>query len=169
MALKGDRNELETTTDFFMNSTATRGGVASVSTAGSGAALDQAAALVEYGATPSGVTPVGILLNDMVDIDQTRQHINFHKNEVQKGGKVTLLRKGWITTNMVDPGDTIAKGDSAYVGPSGLLSNKQGTGTPHQNNRGQFIGTFDSTTDEDGYAKVSVNLPTQPGHIYFSE
>ena len=67
MALKGDRHEFETTIDFFCNDEAAeRGGIASFSTAGSGAALDQSAALVTYSATQSGVKPVGVLLNDMV-------------------------------------------------------------------------------------------------------
>ena len=132
MALKGDRYELETTVDFFWTSgtTAERGGCATLNTAGSGAALDQSAALVQYGAAQSGASPMGVLLNDVVNIDQTRQHINFHKNEVQTDGKVTLLKKGWIVTNMFDPGvltgvNKIAKGDTAFVGPSGLISNKQ--------------------------------------------
>lgn len=158
MALKGDRYELETTIDFFMNEVATRGGVATLSTAGSGAAQDQSAALVSYAATQSGAAPIGILLNDMVNIDQTRQHINFHKNEVQKGGKVTLLKRGYIVTNMIDPGDTIAAGDTAFVGPSGLLSNKQ-TGPTGPSAAGNAVGQFDSIKDEDGYAKVSVNIP----------
>ncbi len=163
MALKGDRHEFETTIDFFCDDESSeRGGIASFSTAGSGAALDQSAALVTYSATQSGVKPVGVLLNDMVSIDQTRQHINFHKNEVQKGGKVTLLRKGWITTNMIDPGDTPAAGSRAYVGPSGLISTKNsvpanGYASAHQ--RGMSIGEFGSLKDEDGYAKIYVNLP----------
>lgn len=93
MALKSDRSVLDTDISFFMNEAATRGGVASVSTGGSGAAMDQGEALVTYAALPSGAVPVGLLLNDMVNIDLTRQHLNQHKDEVQKGGKVTLLRK----------------------------------------------------------------------------
>tara|TARA_Y100001949_G_scaffold102493_1_gene86466 strand:+ start:140 stop:622 length:483 start_codon:yes stop_codon:yes gene_type:complete len=153
MALKGDRYELETDVSHFMSdTTAERGGIASLSTAGSGASLDQSAALVTYAAAATGVVPVGILLNDMVNIDQTRQHINFHKNEVQTGGKVTLLRKGWVVTNRIDPGDTIAGGDPAYVGPSGFISNDNALG-------GRIIGNWASLADEDGYAKVNVNLP----------
>ena len=167
MALKGDRHEFETTIDFFCNDeTAERGGIASFSTAGSGAALDQSAALVTYSPTQSGIKPVGILLNDMVNIDQTRQHINFHKNEVQRGGKVTLLRKGWITTNMIDPGDVDsdapAAGSRAFVGPSGLISTKNAVpanGYQAASQRGMAIGEFGSLKDEDGYAKVYVNLP----------
>jgi len=161
MALKGDRYEFETTTDFFLNEVAARGGVVTLSTAGSGSALDQSAALVTYAAAQSGVTPIGLLLNDMVNIDQTRQHINFHKDEMQKGGKVTLLRKGWVVTNLIDPGVTIAKGDVAYVGPSGYLTNTNKAPLYNRQNRtaGMVVGQFDSLKDEDGYAKVSINLP----------
>ena len=51
MALKGDRVELETTVHYFMDEVATRGGVATLSTAASGAALDNSAHLVTYQAT----------------------------------------------------------------------------------------------------------------------
>ena len=40
MALKTDRSTLQTDISFFMNEAATRGGVASLSTAGSGASMD---------------------------------------------------------------------------------------------------------------------------------
>ena len=100
MALKSDRNELQTDISFFMNETATRGGIVTLSAGGSGAALDQGAALVTYTAASCGV-PMGVLLNDMVSLDLTRQHINFHKDEVQKGGKVTILRKGWVVTSNI--------------------------------------------------------------------
>ena len=100
MALKADRHELQTDISFFMDEVASRGGIACLSTGGSGAALDQSAALVTYSAAAaSGTIPVGLLLNEMVNIDLTRQHINFHKDEVQKGGKVLLLRRGTVVTN----------------------------------------------------------------------
>lgn len=152
MALKGDRYEFETTISFFMDEVAERGGVTTLSTAGSGAALDQAEALVTYAADPTGASPIGLLLNDMVDKDLTRTHLNFHVNEMQRGGKVTLLKKGWVVTDMIDPGVVPAGGEPAYVGPSGLLSNDNALG-------GALIGAFDSSQDEDGYARVSVNIP----------
>lgn len=155
MALKGFRYEGETDLGWFMNETATRGGIACISTGGSGVAMDQDKALVTYSASMSGQVPVGILLNDMVDKDLTRTHINFQKNEVQKGGKVTLLKKGTIVTDMIDPGTTPAAGDLAYVGPSGYIRSDYMEGAYR-------IGQFDSIEDEDGYAKVSVNLPGQP-------
>ena len=70
-----------------MNEVAERGGVVSLSTAGSGASLDNGNAVVTYAADPSGKVPLGLLINDMVNIDLTRQHLNQHKDEVQKGGK----------------------------------------------------------------------------------
>ena len=148
MALKPDRIELLTDVSFFMNSTAERGGVACVVTGGSGVAMDDAAAVVSYAATVSGSKPVGVLLNDVVNIDLTRQHINWHRDEVQLGGKVTLLRQGQVTTNRLS--GTITAGADAYVGVSGLISSS-GTNAVK-------IGQFLSAVDADGFAKVSVNI-----------
>lgn len=149
MALKPDRVELLTDISFFMTTTATRGGVVSASTAGSGVSMDDANAVVAYAANASGAKPIGILLNDVVDLDLTRQHINWHKDEVQKGGKVTVLRAGQVTTNLVAGSPTA--GADAYVANSGYISTAQATGAVK-------IGQFLSATDADGYAKVSVNL-----------
>ena len=156
MALKADRHELATDISFFMDETASRGGVATISTGGSGAALDQSGAKVSYTADASGAVPAGLLLNDMVNLDLTRQHINWHKDETQKGGKVTLLTKGWVVTNMIYPGQTPAIGGLAYVAHSGYIGASNVDDTPGQ---GNVIGRFMSTKDEDGYCKVEVNLP----------
>lgn len=152
MALKPDRIELLTDVSFFMNTVAERGGVVSVVTAttGVGVSMDDANAVVEYAAGVSGSKPVGVLLNDVVDYDLTRQHINWYRDEMQKGGKVTLLRNGQVTTNMLVAGVTPAAGDNAYVGVSGLI----GTDDTDSVKIGQFL----SGKDTDGYAKVSVNL-----------
>ena len=76
MALKKDRYELDTDISFFMNETAERGVVVSVSTAGSGAAMDSSVAVATVAAEASGAYPLGVLLNDVVNLDLTRQHIN---------------------------------------------------------------------------------------------
>ena len=150
MALKSDRIELLTDVSFFMNTTATRGGVVSVNvaTSGVGVSMDDANAVVAYATVASGSLPVGILLNDVVNIDLTKQHINWHKDEVQVGGKVTLLRNGQVTTNFL--AGTPAAGAKAYVGASGNISTSSTNAVE--------IGQFLSATDADGYAKVSVNL-----------
>lgn len=150
MALKSDRIELLTDISFFMATTAERGGVVSAVTSGSGVSMDDANAVVAYAAAASGAKPVGVLLNDVVDLDLTRQHINWHKDEVQVGGKVTVLRQGQVTTNLLVSGITPGVGDPAYVGNSGLI------GTSSTN--AVQIGSFLSGKDADGYAKVSVNI-----------
>jgi hypothetical protein len=152
MALKPDRIELLTDVSFFMASTAERGGVVSVVTAtsGVGVSMDDGNAVVAYAAVASGAKPVGILLNDVVNLDLTRQHINWHKDETQVGGKVTLLRVGQVTTNQLVAGTTPSAGADAYVGVSGLI----GTSSTNAVKIGQFL----SAKDTDGYAKVSVNL-----------
>ena len=94
MALKPDRIELLTNVSFFMNTTAERGGVVSAVTSGSGVSMDDALAVVGYAAAASGAQPVGLLLNDVVNLDLTRQHINWHRDEVQVGGKVVVRQYG---------------------------------------------------------------------------
>ena len=157
MALKTDRSTLQTDISFFMNEAATRGGIATISTGGSGASLDNGNAVVTYAAAPSGKVAVGILLNDMVNIDLTRQHLNQHKDEVQKGGKVTLLTKGWVVTNSLEGTDPNA-GDLAYISHSGNLSADAGLAGSAATNE-MIVGRFLSDVDEDGYAKVFIDLP----------
>jgi hypothetical protein len=157
MALKGDRYEAITLIDFFMDNTAERGGVVCLETAGSGAALDQAEAQVDYLANPSGYAPVGVLLNDVVDIDLTRQQYNAHKDEMQKEGKVCVLVEGWVVTNFIDPAVTPTRGQKAYVGQSGYFTNT--TVLDDGGESGMALGRFLSTKDEDGYCKVYVKMP----------
>ena len=157
MALKPQRHEFKTDTSFFMNEVAERGGVVTISTVGSGEAYDQSQALVTYAVEPSGSYAVGVLLNDMVYIDQTRQHINWHKDEVIIGGKVTVMDQGMVVTNHIDPASTPAANDSAYVTMSGYLTSK-----PRNANNPEaspLVGRFLSAKDTDGYAKVLINCP----------
>ncbi len=158
MALKGDRFEFKTDISFFNDgNTATRGGVASLVTAGSGAAMDQSAATVGYSTNSSGVRPIGVLLNDVVNLDLTRQHINWHKNEVQVGMKVTLLQQGWCVTNNIV--GTPAVGDVARLGSSGALYPYTILNDITANKAlNPYVGKFLSTKDEDGYAKFQPEL-----------
>ena len=157
MALKADRNELDVDISFFMNEAATRGGVACQGTAGSGASMDNGNAVVTYSASPSGKVPVGLLLNDMVDIDLTRQHLNQHKDEVQKGGKVTLLQKGFVVTNSLE-GTAPNGGDLAYLGHSGNIAASDVIADDSQANA-LVVGRFLSDVDQSGYSKVYIELP----------
>jgi hypothetical protein len=150
MALKPDRIEAYTDISFFMNEVGERGGVVVHSTAGVGVSMDDGDAVVEYAASPSGKSPAGLLLNDVVDLDLTRQHINWHKDEVQVGSKVTLLRQGQVTTNVVVTGLDISAGDVAYFGAEGVL-------TTDSTNSVQ-VGRFLSDYDADNYVKVDINI-----------
>lgn len=152
MALRPDRIHIDSRIDHFMTQTADRGGIVAVKTAGSGVAMDQSQQEVYYATDPSGVEPVGLLTCDVVDLDLTRQHINFHKEEVQKGGKVTVWTKCQVTTDYLASGITVSAGDPAYLAAEGRISNDDALG-------GVRVGSFDSTKDEDGFAKVSINLP----------
>ena len=155
MALKADRYEESTDISFFYNEgTATRGGAVVLDAAlASGAAMDQGGNKVKYGT--AGV-PVGILLNDVVDKDLTRTHLNQYKDEVQKGGKVTVLTSGWVLTDMIETSIDPAAGDIAYVSASeaGDLTN-----VAPGSSGSLAVGRFMSQKDADGYAKVYVNLP----------
>ncbi len=156
MALKADRNELDVDISYFYNAgTAERGGIVSIASAGSGAAMDQAGAKVEYKQGAASVIPVGVLLNDVVNLDLTRQHINWHKDEVQKGGKVAILKKGYVVTNMVE-GTPNTAGEPACIddgGATGKFEPCDGSSTDVR------VGRFMSLADEDGYYKVEINLP----------
>lgn len=150
MALKPDRVEHLTDLSYFMNETASRGIVVVHDTGGSGAAMDDSAALVKVpSAGVSGTKPAGLLLNDVVNLDLTRQHLNYHKNEVQKGGKVLLLRRGTVVTNAVSGTPTV--GADAYYNVAGEL-----TATAVANST--KVGRFLSLKDADGYAKVEINI-----------
>jgi len=153
MALKGDRYEAITSIEFFMDQVAERGGVVCQTTGcGSGAALDQFASQVEYAANPSGRYAVGLLLNDVVNLDLTKQHMNWYQNQMQKGGKATLLRDGWVVTNMLHTNVSIGAGSGAYLTVSGLLTTNTSSGNLK-------VGRFEQTVDADGYCKVYIKLP----------
>ena len=160
MALKPDRVEHLTDLSFFMNETGNRGGIVTfrVSAAASGAAMDDANAKVGY---PTGTTaaefgtqnqkPAGLLLNDVVNLDLTRQHINYHKDEVQKGSKVLLLQRGTVVTDQISGTPTAANiGATLYFDQDGKL----GVGVNGSNPVGRLL----SIKDADGYAKVSIDI-----------
>ena len=168
MALKADRYEESTDISHFYNEgTATRGGVVCLDAAAlagaSGAAMDQGENLVSYQAAAVTDVPVGILLNDVVNKDLTRTHLNQFKDEVQKGGKVSLLTRGWVVTSNVT--GTPQAGKLAYADETGgtagnISANNATTATASGN---LAIGRWMSRKDADGYAKLYVNLPNHGG------
>ena len=141
MALRPDRNELQTDLSFFMNETAERGLIVIHEGQGSGAAM---------GAADLAKHPAGLLLNDVVDLDLTRQHINFAKDEMQKGGKVLLLRRGFVVTDQIS--GSITLGELAYFHVNGQLT----SATAYSGSTS--VGRWLSKKDADGFAKVDINI-----------
>ena len=154
MALRPDRNEHLTDLSFFMNETAERGIVVICDTAGSGAAMDDSNAKVKappaVTTTVSGTVPAGLLLNDVVNIDLTRQHINYAKDEVQKGSKVLLLRRGFVVTDQIS--GAITMGEPAHWMGGGQLC------AATANSASVQVGRWLSKKDADGFAKVEINI-----------
>lgn len=183
MALKPDRKILDgTDISFFCNTVAERGMMAvfDTSTTGLGAAMDDAnAVVVPTGVTASGQKVAGMLLCDVVNYDLTKQHINWHKNEVQLGSKVELLRHGDVVTNVITGSPTpgaVAYNTNigSFVGAAQTYTNAFGltmTNTDTQvipgsgatpastvGNLNTRVGTFKGGKDSDGYVKVEINL-----------
>lgn len=152
MALKPDRKILPAGEEiiYFLNEVAERGIIVTHDTSGSGASLDDDAATVQVPTGTGDGVPAGLLLNDVVNIDPTRQHLNPMKDEVLIGSKVTLLTHGWVVTNKIRSGQTPTAGSDAYQYTSGELTV---TGGYYK------VGKFLSAADEDGYAMVEINLP----------
>jgi len=149
MALKPDRIELAdgSRIKYFMNEVTERGCVVNLDSPG-GEGMDDPNATVSLPTGPSGV-PAGILMNDVVNLNLTRQHINWHQDEVQVGNKVDIIRRGVVRTNMLKSGDVPAAGDDAHYDANGEFTTTT-TSTK--------VGVFVSEKDAEGYVEVEVNI-----------
>lgn len=135
---------------YFMNEVAERGCVVIWDTSSTGlGGLDDPNAVVKLPPN-SGGTPVGVLMNDVVNKDLTRTHLNAHKDEVQVNGKVTVLKKGTVQTNMIAAGVSPVAGNSAYYTTNGVFTTDVVAGA--------LVGKFASAKDADGYVVVDVRL-----------
>lgn len=156
MALKADRNILDTELGYYLNETASRGVIVCVSTAGSGTALDASANLATVAAQSSGAKPIGLLLNDVTDNDLTKTPTNWHKDEAQKGDKVAILTKGWVVTDKVT---TATAGAKAVLTSSGYVMDATDADVAAANALlNPVIGVFRTSKDENGFARLYVDL-----------
>jgi len=94
----------------------------------------------------NGWLPTGVLLCDVVYVDFTKQFINLYGDEVNKGGKVTICSNGTLLVKCI--GDPIINAP-VYYDKEGVLT------TEPESVR---IGTFLSHKDEDGFARVRIEL-----------
>jgi len=155
MALKPDRNYNQgVEIRYHMHEVASRGVVVvfDTSTSGSGAGMDDAGCRVKLpdNDNGSGEVPAGVLLCDVVDKDLTQTHLNAHKDQMQLGSKVTVLRKGVICTDRLETGLSPSAGSSAYFTQNGLFSMDATNSTR--------LGTFLTAKDSGGFATIDINL-----------
>lgn len=151
MSLKADRDLSKHVFGFKASAVATKGGFVSVATPSSGVGLD-GVGVASYAASPSGAHVLGVLLDDVEDLG-SRTPRNHYKESVNLNSQVGIGSEGWVVTDFVYPGVTPAAGDPAYLAHSGYVSNVQ---TPAQAPK---VGRFETSKDEDGFVKVSLNIP----------
>jgi len=94
--------------------------------------------------------PVGLLLNDVVNVDLTRSHINWHNDEVQVGSKVSVMSIGEACVPVI--------GEPNVADPVYYTYEGQITAEPHS----EPIGRFLSRKDQDGYAKIKIDVVSGP-------
>lgn len=157
MALKGNRDIKRDDIRYTCPTAATRGVGMVVLTAGSGTIQGDTAGACDLVANPSGYKFAGLLLNDVVNIDQTRYKLNEHKDEVIIGSRVRLLRGGVVVTNKLKSGDAPTDGEVAYLTANGEFTKTvSATGgvvaTPQ-------VGIFRGLKDESGYVPIEINIP----------
>jgi|TARA_B100000085_G_scaffold285526_1_gene321895 hypothetical protein len=151
MALKGDRVEHLTDISFFKaDAVIERGLIVAHLTGGSGAAMDDSLAQVDT-VSSTGDLAAGLILNDVVNLDLTRQQYNAHKDEVQLGGKVTLLRRGTVVTDQISGTPVI--GEKVHFDATGKL-----TTASDPAGKSMAVGRWLGIKDKDGYAKVEINI-----------
>ncbi len=156
MALYVDRNVEHSDITRILDDVASPGVVLVYKTAGSGSAIGDSAGKTQLLATtPSGQKVHGVLLQNFVSIDETKYHINWHKDEQQVQSPANVMRKGWVITDKVT--GTPTDGAPAYLTLSGLV-----TPTVHATGGvagSPLVGEFGGVKDEAGYVKLIVNLP----------
>jgi len=150
MALKADRQIDAVEIGYFINEVAEKGLIVVPLTAGSGIALDSAMNVATVAASASGNYPLGMLMNDFVSIDVTKQYLNYHKDQSILGSKATIMTKGWAVTNKVT--GTPAGNQTAVLTASGYVT----TGTVSATT--PAVGRFRSKVNADGFVRLYVDL-----------
>lgn len=156
--LKGDQyfNEADSEVSFFMFEEAEAGIIAAYppSNVVLPPALDDKLNVAIVPTTTSN-KPIGILMDNVVDIDRTKFTLFESKRQVAMDSvngyapKVEIIRKGWFVTDMVDTGSSPNPGDAAHFIAGGLFS----TTTTSMR-----VGTFESDKDSSGFVRVRIDL-----------
>lgn len=156
MALGEYRQVLATDINWVVDAAAERGGILSAASGN--------IASYNTSITASGVTPIGILLDDVEDLNPMKHPQFYQRNVTDIGGKVGIATKGEFITDFVDgyAKPHIDAGDKAYLTHSGLVTIRAlapgivsaagGSGV------GVEVGRFLSNVDSNGFVKLYLNL-----------
>lgn len=156
MALKPDRQIDAYELGFFLDDVQSKGVFVCYGTIGSGVAMDSSRNVAVVAANSSGARPIGVLLNDFVNIDRTRQSLNWHKDQHASGDKCTIGVRGWVVTDQITGTPTV--GQLAVLSSSGTVTGVTAGATSYNQAANALIGTFVSSKDENGFAKIRFNL-----------
>lgn len=146
MALGPNRQVFQTTIAYAVNEAAERGGILCASTT---------AGQAEYLTSPTGaaVYPIGILLDDVEDMNFDRHPEFLQREVVDIGSVVGIANKGEFQTDQIVGSPT--QGQPAYLHPNGTIGATQLTDGVYTAPR---VGTFRSAKDANGFATVLVDL-----------
>ena len=156
MALAEYRQVLATDMNYVVNAAAERGGILS---AASGNIASYVTTVVA-----SGTVPIGILLDDVEDLNPMKTPQYYQRTVTDLGGVVGIATKGEFITDFVDgyAKPHIDAGDRAYLTHSGLLTIAALApgivGSAGGSGLGILVGRFLSNPDSNGFTKVWIDL-----------
>lgn len=169
MALKPDFRHLDWTVEFYATGVMNKGlflvhSNLNTGLGPSGASMDGGENIAGTVASPSGHSVLGCLFSEVVNKDLTQTHLDENRDEVNIGQKVSVITKGWVLTDKIQPGTSPSGGQVAYLGGTGYVTPTQpyvptGVYDGGAALRNVVVGKFKSGKDADGYAKVEFNLP----------
>lgn len=146
MALSPSRQIFQTNVDYSLNQVAERGVICSIipGTTPNGEVTV---------ATGVGVTPIGLLLDDVEDLNFDRHGEYRQRNVVDVGSVVGLAQECEVLTDQLT-GSPVA-GNTAYLGPNGTVSP---TLTFDNVTPSPVLGKFLSAPNANGFAKVRIDI-----------
>lgn len=150
MALAPSRQVFQTNVKYALDEVAERGVICCL-VPGTTAAGEVTAAAVPTGV---GVQPVGILLDDVEDLNYDRHGEYRQRNVVDVGSVVGLAAKGDFSTDRLS-GPAPVAGNDAFLGPNGTLTPVQLTDGITAAPR---VGYFQSAPNANGFAAVHLDL-----------
>jgi hypothetical protein len=141
MALKGDRQTGHTVRHYSMDVAGERGLLVIADS-------DSTKVKLHIGAAAGTEKVMGLLLDDVEDLDFTSRPELLHRNVVPLGSQVSVTMTGEYLTNMIPSGVTVLTGDPARLAADSKITN---TGS------GAIVGKWLSEKDADGFAHLALD------------